>query len=354
MHTDHLRRASGIEIIPMSVQKIFSYAVGQEQSESPRIPMKKRESRSKYSQSQKQRSPSEHSSQSHSSSGLVYSIRSPMVKMRRSNMRKQQRYIHWSDWFWWWHHSDSWTSSWVLYSVSGVDEGNLLFIDMRSFLCILLFAMISLSPVFAGEGYIVNTIGSTQHTASRKRLIENVLDASVMGFWYSVLSIIIDANQREPRGKMQWHTITISWHIQKEGEFLKLLIHEIGHYVDIYILVGTTFSPDASNGFYDISWIGTSIKKSNETLSSFVSGYAASNRYEDFAESFVFYIFHNREFADRAVRNDSLRQKYLFFSENIFPTWVFVDTDFRIGKIPSYLWDTTKIPISVQKYLYSL
>ncbi len=87
---------------------------------------------------------------------------------------------------------------------------------------------------------------------------------------------------------------------------------------------------------------------------SFISGYAATNQYEDFAESFTFYIFHNREFADRAMKNESLRQKYLFFSNSIFTGGAFVDTDFRIGKIPKYLWDTTKIPISVQKYLYSI
>ncbi len=222
------------------------------------------------------------------------------------------------------------------------------------YLAILLFAMISLSPVFAGKGYIVNTIGSSQNSVSRKKLIQEVLDTKVMTFQYSALSILIDANQVEPRGKMQWHTITLSATIAKESEFLKLLIHELGHYVDIYFLITNSLKSDASSRFYDISWIDISTKRSNETLTSFVSGYASSNRYEDFAESFVFYIFHNREFADRAMKNDSLRQKYLFLSENIFPDWNFIDTDFRIGKMPNYLWDTTKIPISVKKYLYSL
>jgi hypothetical protein len=51
----------------------------------------------------------------------------------------------------------------------------------------------------------------------------------------------------------------------------------------------------------------------------FVSGYAAANQYEDFAESLVFYIFHNATFADRALRSESLRQKYLFFANSLFP-----------------------------------
>lgn len=54
------------------------------------------------------------------------------------------------------------------------------------------------------------------------------------------------------------------------------------------------------------------------------------------------------------MKNESLRQKYLFFSNTVFKDGEFQDTDFRIGTVPSYLWDTTKVPISVQKYLYSL
>lgn len=54
------------------------------------------------------------------------------------------------------------------------------------------------------------------------------------------------------------------------------------------------------------------------------------------------------------MKNDSLRQKYLFISNFVFKNGEFLDTNFGIGKIPSYLWDTTKLPISVKKYLYSL
>ncbi len=89
-------------------------------------------------------------------------------------------------------------------------------------------------------------------------------------------------------------------------------------------------------------------------MASFVSWYAATNQYEDFAESLTFYIFHNDEFMERALKNDALRQKYLFISNFVFKNGEFLDTNFGIGKIPSYLWDTTKLPISVKKYLYSL
>ncbi len=148
--------------------------------------------------------------------------------------------------------------------------------------------------------------------------------------------------------------ITLSSTILKEGEFVQLLLHEIGHYVDIYMLMNTAKHNDPSSLFYNISWQNKNTKKPNETIGSFISGYAATNQYEDFAESFTFYMFHNREFSDRALKNESLRQKYLFFAENVFTQGEFSDTDFGIGYVPSYFWDTTKISISVKKYLYSL
>lgn len=54
------------------------------------------------------------------------------------------------------------------------------------------------------------------------------------------------------------------------------------------------------------------------------------------------------------MTNETLRQKYLFFAGSVFPKGYFQGSDFSIGKVPTYSWDTTKIPFSLQKYLYSL
>jgi hypothetical protein len=81
---------------------------------------------------------------------------------------------------------------------------------------------------------------------------------------------------------------------------------------------------DVSEDFYDISWEKPLVKQSGQDSNSFVSGYALTNQYEDFAESFTFYVFHNEEFASRALKNENLRKKYLFFNERIFPNEEFV------------------------------
>lgn len=112
--------------------------------------------------------------------------------------------------------------------------------------------------------------------------------------------------------------ISLSPYVMRDTEFIQLFVHELAHYIDIYAL-----SPqggiDVSDDFYHISWRAPNTKKSGQGVIDFVSGYASTNQYEDFAESFVLYVFHNSVFADRALRSESLRQKYLFFSGTVFP-----------------------------------
>jgi hypothetical protein len=190
---------------------------------------------------------------------------------------------------------------------------------------------------------------------SRKKLITTTLSSPVFSSFSSErLSVLIDGNMKEPRWRMKDKKVLLSNLVSRDSEFIKLFVHEFAHFIDIYLLTESLVYSDLSKDFYAISWIDTSVKRAGEWMGSFVTGYAATNKYEDFAESFVFYVFHNRAFADMALKNESLRRKYLFFSEYIFREQEFVQTDFTLWTLPSYSWDSTKIPISLKKYLYSL
>jgi hypothetical protein len=219
---------------------------------------------------------------------------------------------------------------------------------------IIIFSLIPIILSATESRFIVESIGTSPLIEPRKSLIRDVLRASEKRFTYNALTIILDTRQKEPRGKMQGHTITLAPGVQQDSEFVKLLVHEVSHYIDIFYLRSTLMARDPSSTFYAISWKDKSTKKSTETLANFVSGYAATSQYEDFAESLTFYIFHNEEFADRALKNSTLREKYLFISRYVFGDDTYIGTDFTLGKVPSYLWDTTKLPISLKKYLYSL
>lgn len=210
----------------------------------------------------------------------------------------------------------------------------------------------AISSTFAAVTISAND--TTPSISARKNMIESVLQAESFHYSYQALSIFIDAFLIEPRGKMHGRLITLSSKVSRDSEFLKLFVHEFWHFIDIYILRSTKNSSDPSENFYFISWKSSTIKKPTESIASFVSGYALTNQYEDFAESLVFYVFHNRMFEDRAMKNDSMRQKYLFFQKYLFSWGAFTDSDYTLGRMPAYSWDTTKIPISLQKYLYSL
>lgn len=106
-----------------------------------------------------------------------------------------------------------------------------------SLLLVVPFFFSSTGYTLGERGFIVESIGTGRNIETRKKLIEEVLGNDALYFGYSALSIILDSALIEPRGQMQGRKIKLSPHVQKDGEFLKLLIHEIGHYVDIYSII---------------------------------------------------------------------------------------------------------------------
>ncbi|NCP77136.1 hypothetical protein GW830_03325 [bacterium] len=121
--------------------------------------------------------------------------------------------------------------------------------------------------------------------------------------------------------------LILSTAIPSDSEQLKVFVHELGHIVDIlYLKKG--FLSDPSDVFYSISWDSFNTKKRGQKLADFISGYALSNKYEDFAESFAFYVFHNEDFATLAKKNIYLQQKYNFLKSYVFGSDAFVGTSF--------------------------
>lgn len=142
-----------------------------------------------------------------------------------------------------------------------------------------------------------------------------------------------------------------------DAEFRALFIHESGHNFDLGCLQGTAaagksafsdgeepiYKDDPSVDFYSISWITSSVQRSNSTSDDFVSGYASSDIFEDFAESFAYFILHNAEFAKRAQENDAMAKKYIWMRDVLFDGTVphiAVGNAPYTGKSP---WDITKL-----------
>jgi hypothetical protein len=182
-----------------------------------------------------------------------------------------------------------------------------------------------------------------------------ILDLNIKSKYFkdkvTPISLVIDWERTDPRWQVSGNNLILTSKAKIDSETIKVFVHELGHIVDIYYLTDNAWL-DKSEDFYKISWLAYNIKNKNAKITDFVSGYSLSNKYEDFAESFVFYIFHNEEFLCRSLSNYSLKLKYNFFKNYVFNSNEFKNTTFWSGSIATYNWDSTKIWINLKKYLY--
>lgn len=143
-----------------------------------------------------------------------------------------------------------------------------------------------------------------------------------------------------------------------DNEFRALLIHECGHVTDLGGFRGTPsgggteffdgnepiYNNDPSVAFYRVSWDDSTSRKQTATKADFVSGYAMSDPFEDFAESYAYYILQKKDFARIAKKNKALAAKYAWFEQNlssVMPATVAMGKNVRGSKEP---WDVTKLP----------
>ncbi len=166
------------------------------------------------------------------------------------------------------------------------------------------------------------------------------------------LNIYLYKDKKDVRGRMKSKKIHLFWaSLMPKKEILSVAIHEFWHFFDLYILQKGLYE-DISDFFYDISWESTTVIKSSQKQMDFVSGYAMTNKYEDFAESFTYYILHNRDFLEKAQKSKVLQKKYDFFGE-----YVFINSEFQENfsknnhKIKPYYRDITKIDYDLALFL---
>ncbi|MFN7160689.1 MAG: putative zinc-binding metallopeptidase [Candidatus Gracilibacteria bacterium] len=142
-----------------------------------------------------------------------------------------------------------------------------------------------------------------------------------------------------------------------DQELSAVVIHELGHVIDLgYLLGKETPSPfmdgtsqvyanDPSVGFYSISWEASNKRKSRTPLD-YVSGYAMSDPFEDFAESFAYYVLQGQNFRKMAKENEALKQKYSFIKE-----FIFQNKEFDLGEA-AYISDGRSYDVTVLPYKF--
>lgn len=117
-----------------------------------------------------------------------------------------------------------------------------------------------------------------------------------------------------------------------DSEVVGVFTHEMGHIVDDAYLAGTKTAPksrfkdfstpipgdDPSVLFYKISWSSETKAKFGSSALDFVSGYASSDPFEDFAETYTLYRLHGDEFRQLMSTSERLMQKYNFMKRIVF------------------------------------
>jgi hypothetical protein len=80
-----------------------------------------------------------------------------------------------------------------------------------------------------------------------------------------------------------------------------------------------------------------------------------TNKYEDFAESFTYYVLHNGDFLEKSNNSNLLKNKYDFFKKIVFRNNEFSGINFSNNeKIQKYYRDITKIDINLENFLQYL
>lgn len=144
--------------------------------------------------------------------------------------------------------------------------------------------------------------------------------------------------------------------ISDEKELQAVFVHEMGHIVDLGMLttdsytkthfwsVGTqVFANDPSLDFYHLSWIDDKTKSPLAVRSDFVSGYAMTSPFEDFAETYLFYRLHGEKFRSIAAYSNVLSAKYRFIKDRVFNGQEFQLSKQENGFLHNIIWDATLV-----------
>jgi len=180
----------------------------------------------------------------------------------------------------------------------------------------------------------------------------------------TVKNITLDYSPEAHRGLGGGSLIILRAINMTSEEFVGVLIHEVAHNVDYGFLVPqqetrpsefndagqTLYESDPSVDFYRLSWTSNTQHHAESSHVDFVSGYAMSDPFEDFAESYIYYVLHQKDFKTLATRSAVLQAKYDFMREVVFKNQTFDMADGEI-EMDQEIWDTTVLPYDLGEFM---
>ena len=176
--------------------------------------------------------------------------------------------------------------------------------------------------------------------------------------------LTIKESKQGSRGLGGGNTVILQTTDLGDEELLAVFIHEMGHVVDTGMIKGSDSSGDSpymdgnipvqsddkSVSFYNISWQTTTLRNDVSSRNDFVSGYAMMDPFEDFAESYVYYILHGTTFRSMLPSSSILEKKYNFLKEEVFDGKEF-STGKSIQDIYERMYDSTLRSYDIKTFL---
>jgi len=200
---------------------------------------------------------------------------------------------------------------------------------------------------------------------NRKNEITSVLAKLPPEHISTVRNLILDYNPKAHRGLGGKSLIILRAIDMDKEELFGVLIHEIGHSTDLGYLKEVKrnkisefkdnkkpiYTTDPSLKFYRISWKNEkTLKKDSDNLD-FVSGYGLSDPFEDFAECYVYYVLHNKDFKSKTQTSQQLLKKYNFMKEVVFDGQEFDTGNYLTKGLKKRPWDITVIPYNLDNFI---
>lgn len=180
-------------------------------------------------------------------------------------------------------------------------------------------------------------------------------------------NLILDLDPEANRGLGGRSIIILRGVNMDAGEMAAVLIHEIGHNVDLGYLgemdqseasqfsdgKSLIYEGDPSLEFYRLSWENEQARKRTANNFDFVSGYAMSDPFEDFAESYVYYILHNADFKAKTQTSDIMLAKYRFMKDVVFKGKEYSTGVYKPEDLNRRPWDITVLSYNLENFLNS-
>ena len=168
------------------------------------------------------------------------------------------------------------------------------------------------------------------------------------------------------RGLGGGSTIILRCQNVTDEELIGVLVHEMGHVVDTGSLQGSAengssgftdgtapvYSDDPSAEFYAYSYKNEKTVRDDMTEVDFVSGYSESDVFEDFAETYAYYVLHGVEFRELAYTNSTLAAKYDFLKNKVFNgKEYFTGDESKKVDVAVRNYDVTILPYNMKSFL---